>query len=217
MRLVLIGPPGSGKGTQANLLSERLNLFHFGMGDLLREAIRLKTPAGQHAAPFVSKGQLVPDDVVNEMIAEQFDRDDRADRFVMDGYPRTIAQAKAFDVILEQHQIQLNAVIHFKVDDEEIVRRLSGRRMCTQCGSNFHVIFRKPRVEGQCDRCGGLLEQREDDTEETVRDRLQIFHANEKQLIDHYQQKGLVKKIFAENDVETVYNEIVKAASSHSS
>jgi adenylate kinase len=213
MRLVLIGPPGSGKGTQAQLLCERLHLFHFGMGDLLREAIRLKTRAGELAEPFVRAGKLVPDRAVNQMIEEKYLRENRPDRFVMDGYPRTYNQALALDEVLRTHQIKLNAVIQFLVEDEAIVRRLSGRRVCTssQCGANYHLDFRPPKVENVCDLCGSALEQRSDDVEETVRGRLQIYHANSEKLLEHYQKQGLLRAVEARNKVEEVFAEIVRA------
>src|SRR5439155_26596252 len=153
MRLILVGPPGSGKGTQAHLLSQRLGLMHIGTGDILREAIRLQTPTGKKAEPYVRSGHLVPDAVVNDLIAECFQRDDRPDKFVLDGYPRTLPQANALDQILRQAFLNLDAVIFIRVGDEEIVRRLSGRWSCPKCKSTFHMVNNPPKVTGQCDVC----------------------------------------------------------------
>src|SRR5256885_14686926 len=154
MRLILIGPPGSGKGTQAKLLSDRLHLAHIATGDILREAIRLRTSAGRKAKPFVRNGKLVPDDLVNQLVANRFRREDRPERFVMDGYPRTLAQAAAFDQLLRQQFLDIGAVPYLVVDDEEIVRRLSGRRICPKppgCGANYHLVMNPPRKPGVCD------------------------------------------------------------------
>src|SRR5437773_4470335 len=141
MRLILIGPPGSGKGTQAKLLGDRLGLVHIATGDILREAIRLGTAAGRKAEPFVNNGKLVPDDLVNELVADRFRRDDRPERFVMDGYPRTLAQAASFDQVLRQQFLNLTAVILLVVDDDEIVRRMTGRRTCSQCSRPYHITY----------------------------------------------------------------------------
>src|SRR5438067_11277094 len=154
MRLILVGPPGSGKGTQAKLLSSRLGLVHIGTGDILREAGRQNTPLGQVALPYMRSGQLVPDDLVNEIVAEYFRRDGRPDRFVLDGYPRTLAQAASFDQVLRQHFLDLQAVVHMIVEDEEIVRRLSGRWSCPKCKSTYHLTKKPPLNPGVCDKCG---------------------------------------------------------------
>src|SRR5437016_2102073 len=154
MRLILIGPPGSGKGTQAKLLSDRLHLAHIATGDILREAIRLSTSAGRKAKPFVRKGKLVPDDLVNQLVANRFRREDRPERFVMDGYPRTLDQAASFDQVLRQQFLDLTAVLLFTVDDQEIVARMTGRWSCPQCKATYHVMYHPPRVPGICDVCG---------------------------------------------------------------
>src|SRR5437667_10583704 len=153
MRLILIGPPGSGKGTRATLRGDCLGLVHIATGDILREAIRLGTAAGRKAEPFVNNGKLVPDDLVNELVADRFRRDDRPERFVMDGYPRTLAQAASFDQVLRQQFMDLSAVIVLLVSDEEILRRLGGRWICpkTDCKASYHVRTKPPRVPGICD------------------------------------------------------------------
>ena len=210
MRLILVGPPGSGKGTQAKLLSSRLGLVHIGTGDILREAARQNTPLGQIALPYMRAGQLVPDDLVNEMVAEYFRREDRPERFVMDGYPRTLAQAASFDQVLRQQFLDLKAVLLFAVDDEEIVKRMTGRWSCPQCKATYHMVYKPPRTSGICDVCGTKLIQRPDDREETVRERLKVYHASTQELIPHYQSKGLVRDVPGSGDIEQIYETIVQ-------
>jgi adenylate kinase len=212
MRLILIGPPGSGKGTQAKLLGDRLGLVHIATGDILREAIRLGTAAGRKAKPFVKKGKLVSDDLVNELVADRFRREDRPERFVMDGYPRTLAQAASFDQVLRQHFLNLTAVIVLLVDDEEVLRRLGGRWICPneECKATYHVTANPPRVAGICDRCGSKLIQRDDDKPETVRHRLQVYHQNTMELIPHYQRQGLVREVPGVGEIDKIYNNIVQ-------
>jgi adenylate kinase len=212
MRLILLGPPGSGKGTQAKLLSQRLGLAHIGTGDMLRVAIRLGTPAGRQAQPFVSTGQLVPDDLVNQIIADFFSRDSRPEHFVMDGYPRTLPQAMSFEQVLRQQFLGVDAVILLNVDDEEIVKRMSGRWVCPNptCGAPYHTTFNPPRKPGICDVCGSRLIQREDDKEETVRKRLAIFHASHGELLEFYRRSGLLREVSGLGDIETIYGNILK-------
>lgn len=212
MRLILIGPPGSGKGTQAKLLSERLGLVHIGTGDIIREAVRLRTPFGLQAEPFVVSGRLVPDDLVNELVADRFRREDRPEAFVMDGYPRTLAQGASFDQVLRQQFLGLDAVVLLQVDDEEIVRRLSGRWICPKCKATYHTTNKPPRRPGTCDVCGTALIQRDDDKEQTIRNRLQVYHQNTTELIPHYRSQGLVKEVPGGGDIETVYRNIVQAS-----
>ena len=192
MRLILLGPPGSGKGTQAALLCRRHCLEHIGTGDILRQAIRDRTPSGERARPFVETGKLVPDDLVNEVVAERFRRDDRPDRFVLDGYPRTLAQAASFDQLLRQVFLDLTGVVLLEVSDAAIVGRLSGRWSCPKpgCKATYHTESNPPRMPGVCDNCGTALVQRDDDKVETVRARLIVYHKNTEQLIPHYRRRG---------------------------
>jgi adenylate kinase len=215
MRLVLIGPPGSGKGTQAKLLSDRLQLAHIGTGDILREAVRLKTPEGILAEPYVKAGKLVPDDVVNELVAARFRRADRPDRFVMDGYPRTLPQAVAFDQVLRQHSLNLDAVLVLMVDDDEIVRRISGRWGCPNpnCKATYHTTTKPPRIPGICDLCGTALVQREDDREETVRRRLEVYRQNILSLHPYYRAQGILHEGPGVGEIESIYNSIVRIIS----
>jgi adenylate kinase len=207
MRLILIGPPGSGKGTQAKLLSDKFGLSHFSTGDILREAMRLATAAGKQAAPYLTTGRLVPDDLVNEMVAELF-RTQRPEKFVMDGYPRTLAQAASFDQVLRQQFLDLTAAVVLLVPDQEIIRRLSGRRFCPKCQATFHIAFRPPRVPEYCDECGNKLAQRDDDREETIRKRLQIYHQNTTALLGHYQAQGLLREVDGTGTPDQVFTQI---------
>jgi adenylate kinase len=210
MRLILVGPPGSGKGTQAKLLSERLGLVHIGTGDILREAVRTNSPLGTLAQPYISTGQLVPDDLVNEVVADRFRRDDRPECFVMDGYPRTLAQAASFDQALRQQFLDLTAVLLFVVDDDEIVRRMTGRWSCPRCKSTYHALSNPPRRPGICDRCGTTLVQRTDDREETVRERLRIYHTSTANLIPYYRDQGLLHEIPAVGGIEEIYGRVLQ-------
>jgi adenylate kinase len=213
MRLILIGPPGSGKGTQAQLLAERLGLCHFGMGDILREAVRQGTPAGREAAPYVGKGELVPDALVNRMVAERFTLNhDCPTNFVMDGYPRTQPQAVAFEQVLGDLSLDLDAVVQLVVDDDEIVRRLSSRWICPNCHASYHTLSRPPRAAGICDVCGTALTQREDDREEIVRERLRVYHQTYGDLLRYYQERGLLRQVPGVGKVEDTYQRIVRVA-----
>ena len=210
MRLVLVGAPGSGKGTQAELLVRRLGLKYIGTGDILRAAIRERTPVGLQAEPILKRGLLVPDSVVNELVAELFRRPDRPESFVVDGYPRTYAQAIAFDALLNLQYLKLDAVVSLAVKDEEVVRRISSRRCCEnpKCGVCYNVLARPPKADAVCDNCGSKLIVRDDDREETVRRRLVEFHNNTDLLIEHYRARGLLRDVSAVDPVETIYANI---------
>jgi adenylate kinase len=216
MRLVLLGPPGSGKGTQAQLLAERNGLCHLGTGDLLREAVHLGTPAGREAAPYVQKGDLVPDSLVNRLVAERFLQNGECPRrFVMDGYPRTRSQAVAFDEFLAGLSLTLQAAVRLVADDEEIVRRLSGRRVCPRCGTPYHPVSKPPRVPGVCDLDGAALVQRDDDREEIVRERLRVYHQTHDDLLRYYREHGLLREVPGEGGIEDIYQNILRAVAAH--
>jgi adenylate kinase len=209
MRLILLGPPGSGKGTQAALLSQRLGLAHISTGDILRDAVARGTPEGLRARPFLEGGKLVPDDLVNEIIAARFRRDDRPEGFLMDGYPRTLAQAASFKQMLGQQFLGIDAVIYLAADDEEIVRRLSGRWTCPNCKATYHAVSKPPRVAGVCDVCQSKLMQRDDDRPETIRQRLHVYHDQTEDLIAHYRSAGLLHEVKGAGDIEKIYANIV--------
>jgi adenylate kinase len=208
MRLLLVGPPGSGKGTQASLLVDRMNLAHLATGNLLREAVHLKTDAGKQAEPYLTAGKLVSDDLVNQMVKDKFSRADRPQRFVMDGYPRTRSQAVYFDQLLQPLGLDLQGVIELHVEDESLVRRLSNRRLCSNpnCQVPYHLISKPPRVDNICDVCGSPLYQRSDDTEETVRYRLKVYHESSDDLLGHYRQQGKLHQVNADQNIEAVFN-----------
>lgn len=215
MRLVLVGPPGSGKGTQAEKLVHRLGLYEIGTGDLLREAVRLETPLGKKVEPILKAGHLVEDLVVNDLVADLFRRPDHPEKFVCDGYPRTRAQAVSFDALLRQECLDLHAVVLLDVDDEEVVRRISGaRRVCANpaCKRLYNLTQSPPRVPGVCDACGGKLVQREDDRESTIRERLRVYHQHTDGLLEHYREVGLLVRIPALQDAEEIHKQIVALA-----
>jgi adenylate kinase len=211
MRLVLVGPPGSGKGTQARLLVERLGLTYIGTGEILREAVRQGTETGRLAEPFLRAGQLVPDKMVNELVAERFHRDDRPARFVMDGYPRTKAQAVAFDQMLLGVKLDLGAVISYVIADGEVVKRLVGdRRYCPADGSTYSLTAKPPKLPGRCDVCGRELVRRDDDTEDTIRKRLRVFHECADALIEHYRAVGKLVEVSALDPIEAIYQNVLR-------
>jgi adenylate kinase len=204
MYLVLLGPPGSGKGTQAERLNEQLGLPHVASGDLFRENIGNETELGLLAKGYIDRGQLVPDDVTIAMVRERLQQPDCDDGVILDGFPRTLAQAEAFDEILASTGRTLAGVLYINVPDEELVRRLSGRRICRQCQTPYHMTFSPPAEEGVCDECGGELYQRDDDRPETVRARLRVYHEQTAPLIDYYRQVGLLVEVDGFGDIETV-------------
>jgi adenylate kinase len=212
MRLILLGPPGSGKGTQAKLLSKDRSLEHVSTGDLLREAIRQGTQAGGRAHAYMKAGQLVPDSEVNDIIAERFAGEDRPTQFILDGYPRTLAQAAALDAVLRQHFLNLTDVVLLVVPDEEVVHRLSGRRICPNpaCQAVYHLENKPPKEAGVCDECGTRFVQRDDDRLETVRARLQVYHKNTAELIDHYRRLGLLREVTGTGPIEQIHANILK-------
>ena len=216
MRLIIIGPPGSGKGTQAKRLSERLALAHFSTGDMLRDAIQKQTPEGRSASSYVSSGRLVPDELVNEIIRALFKSKQPPANFIMDGYPRTIAQADFFDQVLREEGLDLNGVIFLQVPDEEISRRLGGRRTCPNptCGASYHLTFKPPRQADVCDLCGTRLVQRDDDKPETIARRLQVYHAVYDDLVEHFRRRGLLREIPGVGEIEEIYDRITKRLAS---
>lgn len=213
MRLVLVGPPGSGKGTQAESLVKRFRLTAVGTGAMFRDAIARGTDMGRAVGPLIKQGLLVPDPTVNDVVAELFRGPNRPERFVMDGYPRTYAQAVAFDALLRQEFLALDAVVNLSIADDEVVRRIGGRWCCTDpnCGVCYHVAARPPKVPGKCDVCGSPLSQRDDDKEETIRRRLGEFHKNTDDLLVHYRKQGLVDDIDATQHKDSIYENILAA------
>ncbi len=210
MRIILLGPPGSGKGTQARVLAGNFGLEHIATGDVLRAAIRNGTPVGRRARPFVESGKLVPDEIVNDLIAERFDRPDRPRCFLMDGYPRTLPQARTFDELLKQAGLELSGVVALKVPDDEIVRRIGQRWSCPKegCKAVYHLETHPPKKAGVCDLCGTALVQRADDRPETVRERLRVYHAQTAELVPYYREKGLLREVDGLGEIDDVYKRI---------
>lgn len=210
MNLIFLGPPGAGKGTQASLLSETLSIPQISTGDILRSAVRTGTPMGVLAKSFMDSGSLVPDDVVVGIVEERL-KDPDCDRgFILDGFPRTVAQADSLDVMLVRLGRQIEHVLSMTVDDEELLTRISGRRMCEKCGKGYHVLFEAPKTAGICDLCGSRLYQRDDDKVETMRKRLDEYYQKTAPLIQYYSQKKLLRPIPGIGAIEDIKNSIVK-------
>ena len=211
MRLVLLGPPGAGKGTQAKRLIDKYSIPQISTGDILRAAVREGTPLGSTAKKYMSSGSLVPDSVVIGIIEERLGQPDCRPGFMLDGFPRTVAQADALKVMLSKTGLQIDDVISIDVPNEELVERLTGRRTCKVCGSGFHVTFDPPKVAGTCDKCGGELFQREDDKEETIRERLKVYDEQTAPLIAYYRSAQLLRPIDGTGNMEQIFGRILEA------
>jgi adenylate kinase len=194
-RIVIIGPPGAGKGTQSKLLSKQSRAPHISTGDMLREAIAAGTPLGEQARGFMDQGQLLPDDVMIAIVDQRLQAPDTAKGFILDGFPRTVAQAEALDRLLARRNQPLTAALRFVVPQDDLIRRLSGRRVCKDCGTMFHVDDGGPAAKGKCDRCGGLLYQRADDEEATIRHRMDVFAKQTAPLRDYYLGNGILREV----------------------
>ncbi len=210
MNLILLGPPGAGKGTQAQRIVERYHIPQISTGDFLRAAVREKTPLGVKAQGFMDQGKLVPDELVIGIMEERLKASDCRPGFVLDGFPRTIVQAEALQPMLLRMGSSIDHVINIEVEDEELVRRLTGRRTCKNCGAMFHVFFQPPKKEGGCDRCGGPLYQREDDKEETIRTRLKEYQKQTAPLIDYYQRKKTLRSIQGVGGQDQIFERITR-------
>ena len=209
--LILLGPPGAGKGTQASRIVAEYRIPHISTGDILRAAVANQSPLGLEAKRYMDAGELVPDRVVIGIVEERLQEPDTARGFLMDGFPRTIPQAEALDQALEKLDRAITKVLVILVDEEELVRRLTGRRICRSCQTPYHVIFNPPKVEGVCDKCGGELYQRDDDKEETVRNRLEVYRRQTEPLIEYYDRTGVVARIDGEQSPDAVYENIREA------
>jgi adenylate kinase len=208
MRLIIFGPPGAGKGTQASRISDKHGLPHISTGDMLRAAVKEGTDLGRLAKSYMDKGELVPDDVVTGIIRERVRKKDSKDGFMLDGFPRTIPQAKALDKMLDDEGLKIGAVISIEVDDEELVKRISGRRVCEKCGAMYHIIFDPPRNSGYCNKCDGRLYQRDDDSEGVVRNRLQVYKSQTEPLKEYYESTGILKGVKGTGTVDEVFSKI---------
>lgn len=209
MRLVLLGPPGGGKGTQAKRLTEKYSIPQISTGDILRQETKEETEIGRMAASFMEKGKLLPDSVIIEIIKKRLSREDTRNGFIMDGFPRTTAQAAALEEMLGEIDSSLDGVINLEVSDQILIRRLGGRRICRDCGFEYHLEFRPPGIAGRCDRCGGMLYLRDDDSEEVIRRRLKVYREETSPLVDYYEAARLLHRINGENGINRVFDEIV--------
>lgn len=209
MKLVLLGPPGAGKGTQASKIVDKYNLVHISTGDIFRKNLSENTPLGQKAKEYMDKGLLVPDDVTVEMVEDRLSWDDINGSYMLDGFPRTIAQAEAFDKILEKNGEKLDLALCIEADYSLLTKRITGRRMC-KCGATYHVEFQPPKKEGICDKCGGELYQRDDDKEDTVVKRLKEYEEKTQPLVDYYKKQNILKTVNGSRTVEEVFEDISK-------
>ena len=211
MKILLMGPPGAGKGSQAERLIEEYDLTHISTGEMFRESYRRGETIGIEAMKYIKNGNLVSDDITNEIVRKRLFEDGDTKNVLLDGYPRTVAQAQALDKMLQEMKSNLTAVINIVVDKDVILERMVGRRVCKNCGETYHTSFKPPKVEGMCDECGGELYQRQDDKPESVRNRLNIYESKTKPIIDYYKGRGVLVNINGMQSFEAVYRDIVKA------
>lgn len=208
--IIMLGAPGSGKGTQAKKMSERFGVPQISTGDMLREAVKQGTEMGRKAKSFMDQGGLVPDEVVIGIVRDRLNAADCREGFILDGFPRTIPQAEALDAVLRDLGKKITTVLSLEVDEAELMDRLCGRRTCPGCGAMFHVRFHPPGTEGKCDKCGGSLIQREDDQEETIKARLVNYRKSTEPLIGYYRGTGTIQSVKASGEIEAIFRQIVK-------
>jgi adenylate kinase len=209
MNIVFLGPPGAGKGTQAKILIERYGIPQVSTGDMLREHRAKGTELGKKAQEYMDKGQLVPDEIILGMVKERLSQPDCQKGFILDGFPRTVAQAEALDKLLSEMGKKLDFALALIVPDDLLVERLTGRRTCKNCGMMYHIKYKPPKVEGKCDVCGGELYQRPDDNEETVRNRLKVYHEQTAPLIEYYKNKGILREIDGSKSIEEITQQLI--------
>ena len=210
MKIIMLGAPGAGKGTQAKKISEKYQIPHISTGDIFRANIKNGTELGQKAKTYMDKGLLVPDELVVDLVVDRVNQDDCTNGYVLDGFPRTIPQAEALDKALSELNQKVDYAINVEVPDENIVRRMSGRRACVDCGSTYHLVYAPTKEEGICGKCGGTLILRDDDKPETVTKRLGVYHEQTQPLIEYYTKSGILKEVDGTIDINDVFGEIVK-------
>jgi adenylate kinases len=208
LNLILMGLPGAGKGTQAEQIVAKFGMPHISTGDMFRAAIKNGTELGRKAKSFMDKGDLVPDEVTIGIVRERLNEDDCEAGFLLDGFPRTVSQAEALDSIMAEKKSRIDSVLYIDVDAESLLARLTGRRVCSNCGASYHVTYNPPKIEGICDKCGGQLTQRADDREETVHERLQVNIKQQQPLIAFYGKKNVLKKINGDQPIDQVFEEV---------
>ena len=207
MNMILLGAPGAGKGTQGELIARELQIPTISTGNMLREAMKKQTPLGKQITKYMDEGSLVPDDVILSILAERITQPDCKNGFILDGVPRTLPQAEAIDA----KGIRIDHVVSLEVDDDEIATRMSGRRVCTQCGASYHIVSNPPKTEGICDLCGGMVDVRADDQPETVKHRLQVYHTSTEVLKSYYQAQGKLRLIYGDQPIENTHRDILRA------
>ena len=208
MKVIMLGAPGAGKGTQAKMIADEYKIPHISTGDIFRANIKSGTELGKKAKTYMDKGELVPDELVVDLIMSRFAEDDCKNGYVLDGFPRTIPQAEALDAALAKNDDHVDVAIDIEVPDENIIRRMGGRRACTNCGATYHVVYNPPKVEGVCDVCGQKLILRDDDKPETVKNRLNVYHTQTQPLIDYYKKKDILKTVDGTQDMNKVFADI---------
>lgn len=210
--IVLLGPPGAGKGTQSIQLAQRLGLPHISTGDILRKNVKEKTSLGKEAKDYMERGLLVPDELVAQMLKKRFEEPDVKKGFILDGYPRNLNQAKTLEDILSPGNLSIDLVVYLDTSDAVIIQRLTGRRVCSLCGANFHITNMPPKKEGICDKCEGSLYQRTDDQEATIKKRIEVYKNEVSSLIDYYKGNNKLHSLSADGDAEIVLNQIIDLA-----
>ncbi len=208
-RFILLGPPGAGKGTQSVMIAEQYNIPHISTGDILRANVKAETPLGVLAKGYMDRGELVPDSLIMDLVKDRLAEPDCEKGFLFDGFPRTVPQAEALDAILADAGIELDAVIDIRVDEDELLKRMTGRRVCRQCGAPYHIVNMPPKKEGVCDLCGGEVYQRADDTEETVKNRFKVYHDQTLPLTAYYEAAGKLVPIESAGGPKDVFEAIV--------
>ena len=209
MKIIMLGAPGAGKGTQAKMLAEKYGIPHISTGDIFRANIKNGTELGSKAKEYMDKGLLVPDELVVDLIMDRFKADDCKNGYILDGFPRTIPQAEALDAALAANGEKIDYAVNVEVPDENIVNRMSGRRACVGCGATYHIVYNPTKVEGKCDTCGADLILRDDDKPETVLNRLKVYHEQTQPLIDFYTKKGVIAEVDGTKDMKDVFDAIV--------
>ena len=209
MKIIMLGAPGAGKGTQAKMLADKYSIPHISTGDIFRANIKNGTELGKKAKEYMDKGLLVPDELVVDLVIDRFKEDDCKNGYILDGFPRTIPQAEALDKALEGIGDKVDYAVNVEVPDENIITRMGGRRACVGCGATYHIVFNPTKVEGKCDRCGEALILRDDDKPETVKKRLDVYHDQTQPLIDYYTKSGVIKEVDGTKDMKEVFEDIV--------
>lgn len=209
MKIIMLGAPGAGKGTQAKRIAEKYNIPHISTGDIFRANIKEKTELGNKAKEYMDKGELVPDSITIDMLLDRIHRDDCKDGFVLDGFPRTIPQAKSLTDALSKINEKIDYAINIDVPDESIINRMGGRRACSVCGATYHIVYSAPKKDSTCDKCGGELVVREDDKPETVKKRLKVYHNQTQPLIDYYAKEDILNSVDGTKNMEDVFLDIV--------